>query len=87
MRFFEGGKFKIKQWKIIKAKGTKFSSTNRCIKIRLWGLLQWGVNWGEMIEKGGEFVHKRSGINRSKVFNSNIYERKIKYSSSLTDRQ
>ena len=30
-----GGKFKIEQWKITKAKGTKFSDTNRCIKIRL----------------------------------------------------
>ena len=39
-----GGKFKIKQGKITKAKGTKFSVTNRCIKIRLGSLLQRGVN-------------------------------------------
>ena len=37
--FLVGGKFKIKQWKITKAKGTKFSNTNRCIKIRLGSLL------------------------------------------------
>ena len=30
-----GGKFKITQWKITKAKRTKFSDTSRCIKIRL----------------------------------------------------
>ena len=46
-----GGKFKIKQWKITKAKGTKFSDTNRCIKIRLGSLLQRGVNWGKWSEK------------------------------------
>ena len=46
-----GGKIKIKQWKITKAKGTKFSDTNRCIKIRLGSLLQWGVNWGTWSEK------------------------------------
>ena len=37
--------FKIKQWKITKAKGTKYSDTSRCIKIRLGSFLQQGVNW------------------------------------------
>ena len=49
--FLVGGKFKIKQWKITKAKGTKFSNTNRCIKIRLGSLLQRGVNWRKWSEK------------------------------------
>ena len=40
----EDGKFKIKQWKITKAKGTKFNDTNRYIKIRFGSLLQRGVN-------------------------------------------
>ena len=39
-----GRKFKIKQWKITKARGTKFSDTDRCIKLRLRSLLQRGVN-------------------------------------------
>ena len=40
-----GGKFKIKKWKITKAKGTKFSNKNWCSKTRLGSLLQQGVNW------------------------------------------
>ena len=40
----EDRKFKIKQWKITKAKGTKFNDTNRCIKIRFGSLLQRGIN-------------------------------------------
>ena len=39
-----GGKFIIKQWKITMAIGTKFSGTNRCIKIRWWSLSQRGAN-------------------------------------------
>ena len=46
---FMGGKFKIKQCKITNAKGTKFSDTNRCIKIRFGSLLQWGVTLGKMV--------------------------------------
>ena len=34
-----GGKLKVKQWHITKAKGTKFSDTNRSIKIRLGNIL------------------------------------------------
>ena len=48
-----GGKFKIKQWKITRAKETKFSDTNRCIKIRSGSFLQRAVNFGEMVRKGG----------------------------------
>ena len=51
-----GGKFKSKQGKITKAKGTKFSDTNRCIKIRLGSLLQRGVSLGGMVRKGGELT-------------------------------
>ena len=35
--YLVGGKFKIKQWKITKAKWTQFSDTNRCIRIRFLG--------------------------------------------------
>ena len=81
-----GGKIKIKQWKITKAKGTKFSDTNRCIKIRLGSLLQRGVNCGEIVRKG-ELTYKCSGINSSQVCDSNIHKRTIKYSNSLADKQ
>ena len=40
--FLVDWKFKIKQWKITKAKGTNFDDTSRCIKIRLGCLLQRG---------------------------------------------
>ena len=62
-----GGKCKIKQWKITKAKGTKFSDRSRCIKIRLGSLLQRGINWGEKVRKGGELTYKCSGINTAKI--------------------
>ena len=42
---------------------------------------------GEMVRKGEKFPNKRSGINSSKVCNSNIHKRTIKYSNSLADRQ
>ena len=80
-----GQKFKIKQWKITKTKRTKFSDTNRCIKIRLGAF--WGVNWGEMVRKVGELTYKCSGINSSQVCDSNIHKKTIKYSNSLADRQ
>ena len=82
-----GGKFKIKEWKITKAKGTKFSDTNKCIKITLGCLLKQGVNWGKIVRKGGELIYKCYGINSSKVCDSNIHKRTIKYSNSLADRQ
>ena len=82
-----GGKFKIKQWKITKAKGTKFSDTNRCIEIRFGSHLERGFNWGKMVRKGGELTYKCSGINSSQVCDSNIHKRTIKYSNSLADRQ
>ena len=85
--FLVGGKFKIKQWKITKAKGTKFSDTNRCIEIRFGSHLERGVNWGKMVRKGGELTYKCSGINSSQVCDSNIHKRTIKYSNSLADRQ
>ena len=78
-----GGKIRIKQWKITKAKGTKFCDTKRCIKIRLGSLLQRGVNCGEMVPKGGELTYKCSGISSSQVCDSNIHKRTIKYSNSL----
>ena len=81
-----GGKIKIKQWKITKAKGTKFSDTNRCIKIRLGSLLQRAVNCGEIVRKG-ELTYKCSGINSNQVCDSNIHKRAIKYSNSLADQQ
>ena len=80
-------KFNLKQWKITKAKGTKFSETSRCIKVRLGRLLQRGFNWKEMNRKGGELTLKCSGINSSHVFDFNICKRTIKYSNSLVDRQ
>ena len=40
-----GGKLKFKQWKITKAKGTKFNYANRYIKIKLGSILQRGVKW------------------------------------------
>ena len=80
-----GGKFKIKQWKITKAKGTEFSDKNRCTKIGLGSLLQRGVNSGEMVRKGGKLTHKCSGINSSKVCDSNIHRGTIKNSNSLAD--
>ena len=82
-----GGKSKIKQWKITKAKGTKLSDIKRYIKIRLGSLLQRGVNLGGMVRKGGELTDKYSGINSSKVCDCNIHKRAIKYSNSLADRQ
>ena len=82
-----GGKFKIKQWKITKAKGTKFSDTNRCIEIRFGSHLERGVNWGKMVRKGGELTYKCSAINSSQVCDSNIHKRTIKYTNSLADRQ
>ena len=82
-----GGKLKFKQWKITKAKGTKFNYANRYIKIKLGSILQRGVNWKEMVRKRGEFVYKCSGINVSQVFHSDIHKRTIKYSNSLADRQ
>ena len=41
---------------------------------------------GEMVRKG-ELTYKCTGINSSKVCNSNIPKRTIKYSNSLADRQ
>ena len=61
--------------------------TNRCIKITLGNLLQRGVNWEEMVKKGGELTYKCSGINSSKVCDSKIHKRTTKYSNSLADRQ
>ena len=40
-----------------------------------------------MARKGGELTYKCSAINSSKVYNSNIHKRTIKYSNSLADRQ
>ena len=36
------------------------------------------VNWGQMVREGGEFPDKYSGINSSKVCNSNIHIKAIK---------
>ena len=47
--------------------------------------LQQGVNWGEMVRKGGELTYKCSGINSSKACSSNIHKRTINYSKSLAD--
>ena len=46
-----------------------------------------GCQLREMVRKGGELTYKCSGTNSSKVCNSNIHKRAIKYSSSLADRQ
>ena len=40
-----------------------------------------------MVTKGEEFPHKYSGIDSSKICSSSIHKRKIKYTSSLADRQ
>ena len=40
-----------------------------------------------MVRKGGELTYKYSGINSSKICNSNIHKRTIKYRNSLADRQ
>ena len=46
-----------------------------------------GCQLGEMVRKLEELTHKSSGNNSSKVCNSNIHKKKIKYSNSLADRQ
>ena len=46
-------------------------------------LLQRGVIWGGMIRKGGELTHKYSGINSSKICDSNSHKRTMKYRNSL----
>ena len=40
-----------------------------------------------MVRKGGKLTYKCSGNNSSKVCDSNIHKKTIKYSNSLTDRQ
>ena len=51
-----GGKFKIKQWKITKAKGTKFSDTNIGIKSG-WGAFCNGVSTGRKWSEKEENLH------------------------------
>ena len=46
-----------------------------------------GCQLGEMVSKGGELTYNCSGINNSKVCDSNIHKKTIKYSNLLDDRQ
>ena len=46
-----------------------------------------GCQLGEMVRKGGELTYNCSGINNSKVCDSNIHKKTIKYSNLLDDRQ
>ena len=67
-----GGIFKIKQW---------------MHQNQFWEPFATGCQLGEIVKKGGELTYKCSGINSSKVCDSKIHKRKIKYSNSLADRQ
>ena len=78
--------WKIKEWKITKAKGTKFRDTNMH-QNQVKQAFAMGCQLGEMVRKGGELTYNCSGINNSKVCDSNIHKKTIKYSNLLDDRQ
>ena len=67
----------------MEGKGTKFSDTNKCIKIKLESLLKRGVNWGEMVRKGRKLTYTSFVINSSKFCDYKIQKRTIKYSNSF----